>query len=550
MLVDAGPPPATPTALTAMLVDRRGTSIHLGWTAPADAVGGAVAGYEVRYANAPIDATSFDAATAFDFTTTPAAPGAPDGVTVTGLYVENDYYFAVAAVSAGGARGDFVATTVAVTAHFQIANIQGFAAGDNFGFGIDGQGDLNGDGISDLLVGTAGGGKAYIYFGTSPMFAPTAPSVTFSATASTNFGFGVAQIGDIDGDGIPDIAISDPTTAVKIYIYKGRTAWPTALTEADANYVISTDASYAGSQFGQVMARLGDFDGDGVNDFALGVPGYSSRTGRVVIVKGKATGFGSIALPDAANTIVIDGDPTLVKATFGQAIVGLGHYFGATGTSLIVGSPGSTTSATASMGHVYAFRGQTGSAGAIALGAADQVMAGPAAGALIGTDLFNLGPVVGTLPNVGVGNPLDTVDFPGVTGCAFVMSGGPGLGPLTNKVIVSQAATSYLVGPVILGGGLSGSDVVLSLVGDAKPDVLLVSEQVGVISIGDGSKFPAPPASLNIKAQGQVLLPLPVGWSIGPNGGSLIPDINGDHVPDFALRGIGSGAPGQVAVYY
>jgi len=503
----------------------------------------------VRYAKVPINASNFDdpAATPFAFTTIPAAPGAADGLTLTGLYVENDYYFAIAAVSAGGARSNVVGTNAALAAHFQIANLPGFAAGDNFGYAINGEGDLNGDGISDLLVGTAGSGKAYLYFGASPTFAPTAPSVTFSA-ASTNFGIGVAQIGDVDGDGLPDVAISDPSTAVAVYIFKGRATWPGTLTETQADYVISGDATYAGSQLGAAIARLGDFDGDGVNDFALGASGYGSRTGRVVVVKGKTTGFGNITLPDAANTIVIDGDPTLVKATFGESIVGIGHYFGATGTSLIVGSPGSSTSPTASMGHVYAFRGQTGTAGSIALAAADQVIVGPATGTQIGTFLSNLGPVIGQLPNVGVGNPIDSVDFPGQTGCAFVLSGGAGQGPLTNKVVVSQMPVSYLVGPVILGGGLSGTDAVLSLVGDAKPDVLLVAEQAGSITIRDGATFPAPPASLNALAQGQVRLLLPDGWTVGPNGGSLIPDINGDHVPDFAFRG--GGSPGKVAVYY
>jgi hypothetical protein len=198
------------------------------------------------------------------------------------------------------------------------------------------------------------------------------------------------------------------------------------------------------------------------------------------------------------------------------------------------------------MGHVYAFHGQGGSS--IAISSADQAMAGPAAGALIGTFVSNLGPVVGTLANVGVGNPNDRLDFPGAVGCAFVMSGGAGLGPLTNKVVVSQPQPVNLVGPVILGGGLSGTDAALSLIGDSHPDVLVVAEQVGYLTITDGNTLPAPPASLNVQAAAQVVLSLPNGWSIGPDGGSLIKDINGDNHPDFALRG--GGSPGKIAVYY
>jgi len=541
-------PPNPITDLAASVLDRRATSFRLTWTAPSTLSGARLSGYQVRYAKVPITTANFD-----DTSVTKAVPagtplpvGAPDGVTVTGLYIENGYYFAVRPIG-GGMVGDVAATSSAVAAHFQITTIPGITAGDNFGYGINGEGDLNGDGISDLLVGTAGSGKAYIYFGTTPTFAPDAPSVTFSA-ASTNFGIGVSQIGDIDGDGLPDIAIADPSTAVTVYVFKGRTAWPSALTETQADYVISGDATYAGSQLGAAIARLGDFDGDGINDFAISAAGYNARTGRVVIVKGKSSGFGNITLPDATNTIVIDGDPSLVKATFGSSLVGIGHYFGASGTSLIVGSPGSSTSATASVGHVYAFHGQSGTAGAISLGAADQVIAGPASGAQIGVYVSNLGPVIGSLANVGVGNPVDRADFTGAVGCAFVMSGGSGLGPLTNKVVVSQAAPVNLVGPVILGGGLSGTDSALSLIGDSHPDVLLVAEQVGFITISDGKTFPAPPASLDTQATGQVVIAPPSGWSIGPGGGSLIPDVNGDHVPDFALRG--GGSPGRIAVYY
>ncbi len=52
------------------------------------------------------------------------------------------------------------------------------------------------------------------------------------------------------------------------------------------------------------MARLGDFNGDGVDDFAIGATQFGGATlpGRVVVVLGKV-GFASFALPNAANTI-------------------------------------------------------------------------------------------------------------------------------------------------------------------------------------------------------------------------------------------------------
>jgi hypothetical protein len=365
--------------------------------------------------------------------------------------------------------------------------------------------------------------------------------------AGTSFGASVSQIGDIDDDDLPDVAISDQTN-LKVYVYKGRATWPAALSDTQADYVISTDASYAGSSFGAAMARLGDFNGDGVDDLAIGARNFNMFVGRVVVVLGRAA-FTSLALPDATRSIVIDGDATLGRPTFGASIVGLGHFYTSTaGTTMIVGSPGTATSTTANAGHVYAFHGQGGTAGAIAIGSNDQVIVGPASGAFVGQVLANLGPLVGQFPCVGVGMPLNDVDFAPTRGGAYITSGTPATGPLTNKMKVTQSANA-LVGPVVLGGGQSGRDVSLSLVGDAKPDVLLAGQMGAFMTIVDGNKLPGASASADFtSSSADVVITLPSGWNNGNNGGSLIPDLNGDSRPDFAIRK--ATMPGAVAVYY
>src|SRR6185437_7110894 len=121
---------------------------------------------------------------------------------------------------------------------------------EQFGIQMDGSGDLNGDGLSDIIAGSSDGQHAYLYFGVSGNFAPSAPSVTFSGNGTTVlFGFGVAAIGDIDSDGREDLAISDPA-AEKIYIYKGRSSWLPTLGPGDADYVVVGDSTYATSGLG------------------------------------------------------------------------------------------------------------------------------------------------------------------------------------------------------------------------------------------------------------------------------------------------------------
>src|SRR5262249_38742802 len=147
------------------VADRRGAVFQLVWTAPSNA-GQAVKGYQIRYAKVPITTANFDDAAvtkAIAYTGTPAQPGATDGVLAT-LYVENAYYFAVIGTDMAGAQvGTLMTTTAAVAAHFNVT-ILSSPSGTNqlFGAMLDGAADLNGDGMSDLLVATANDGHAYL----------------------------------------------------------------------------------------------------------------------------------------------------------------------------------------------------------------------------------------------------------------------------------------------------------------------------------------------------------------------------------------------------
>ena len=170
----------SPMNLTATVLVRRQTSFRLAWMAPASN-GQRVAGYVVRAARVPITDANFD-----DFTTvtqdilyagTPAAPGSTDGVNAQNLYIETDYYFAVAAVDAANARGPIAATTTPVRATFNATSLAGTnGATEQFGFEFD-AGDADTNGISDLLVGSFNGKRAYLYLNHL-----NAPAVTATVT--------------------------------------------------------------------------------------------------------------------------------------------------------------------------------------------------------------------------------------------------------------------------------------------------------------------------------------------------------------------------------
>ena len=547
--VDLGPP-AAPTSLLAVVVDRRRTSMQLTWTAPSDN-GVSVAGYDIRYAKTQItDDTSFNAATAVPYTGVPPAAGQIDGILVNNLYIENDYFFAIKARDAAGNLSPMIATSGALAAHFNTSIIPS-PSGTNqlFGALIDGSFDVNGDGFSDLLISTVNDGHAYLFLGAAN-FTPSGPSVTFSSLSST-FGSSARMIGDIDADGFQDLAISDQNSQ-SVLIFRGRTTWPSTLTDTQADYVIGSDATWALSAFGASMAPLGDFDGDGVDDFVIGAAGFNTLRGRVAVIYGRA-GFTGFALPNTTRAFEIGADPALNRSQFGLALVGLGHFYSTTsGTTLVVAAPGlgGAASTSSNEGRIYAFHGR-GPGAAIDATAADHVKVGPGKPAKIGQTLTNLGPVVNALASLGVGNSADTVGVAGSNGTAFVLSGTSTTGPLATSLILTQQGANS-VGQVIFGGGFSGRDATVSIIGDSRPDVGMTSLQLGnTLDIVDGNRVATLPSPSNTRTVADVHVPLPAGWTATAIGvGDLIRDINGDGFADFALGDQFGPVPGRVAVFW
>jgi FG-GAP repeat protein/VCBS repeat protein len=546
---------APPIQLTVSIKDRRQSSFELVWTAPADN-GHAVAGYQIRYATVPITAANFDdnsVTKSAPYSAQPSAPGGVDGVVVRGLYIETGYFFGVVPTDAAGSHvGALMTTSAAIAAHFDVSLIPS-PAGTNqsFGASLDGSGDVNGDGHSDLLVGTFNDNHAYLFFG-GTNFAPTVPGVTFTGT-NVGFGVAIAVIGDINHDGMEDIAVSDFPIGQRVFIYKGRLTWPMQLADTDADYVISTDASYAMSNFGSSLARLGDFNGDGVDDFVIGAPLFNTRVGKVVIVYG-AAGFSSLALPDSANqrSLEINGDPALTRSQLGIAAVGLGHSYSVTaGTTFVVSATGlgTATNTSSNEGRIYAFHGR-GPGPAIDASMADDMRVGPGKGAEFGQVLSNLGPIVGGLPSLGAGNTADTLTVPSASGTGFLFSGPPTSGLFVNPLVLYAPGESSF-GQVFFGGGLSGSDVAVSLVGDATPDVVAAGVSATTLDIFDGAKLSRLASPVNAQTGSDIHMALPSGWTgtpVGPR--NLMPDVNGDGYADFALGDVFGSVPGRVAVFW
>lgn len=152
-------------------------------------------------------------------------------------------------------------------------------------------------------------------------------------------GQAVAGIGDLDGDGVPDLAVGDPDhDAVTIHFMApdGTAVATQAIGSAMGGFV----GGIAGSEFGEAVGPAGDVDGDGVGDLVVGAPDDDDLwedTGAVWIIFLRADGT---VKGQQKISSLSGGLPWLPPyAYFGWSVAGLGDVDGDGTPDLAVGAP-------------------------------------------------------------------------------------------------------------------------------------------------------------------------------------------------------------------
>ncbi len=181
------------------------------------------------------------------------------------------------------------------------AVLTGESENDDAGVSVAFAGDVDGDGYLDLLVGSPGddeaggtsGAAQLIYGPVTGTLALTDSSVIrlLGDNSSDETGWSVAGVGDLDDDGWDDFAVGAPNSdgddyrAGQVYIQYGPVGSNTDLgTSAD----VTLQGSDVYDNAGASLAGLGDVDGDGYDDMAVGGPGLegSGVNGSVWVVLG------------------------------------------------------------------------------------------------------------------------------------------------------------------------------------------------------------------------------------------------------------------------
>jgi hypothetical protein len=187
------------------------------------------------------------------------------------------------------------------------------AGASGFGRVVAGAGDLNGDGYADVVVNATGG--AFVFYGGVGGL-PMTPSLALTAPAGVSgFATDVAGAGDVNGDGYADLVVTAPP-ANAAYVYFGG---PTGVTNTPAQTVPVT---LTGITFGAGLPGPSDMNGDGYGDVAVS----SYVTQAVYVFLGGSGGLG------ATPQVKLTG----VGSSFGFSVAGAGDMNGDGRTELVI----------------------------------------------------------------------------------------------------------------------------------------------------------------------------------------------------------------------
>lgn len=161
-----------------------------------------------------------------------------------------------------------------------------------FAYAVAGGGDVNQDGAPDLIVGAIGGspdsgrryaGAAYVYDGDNGdlLYRLTSPN----AAVEGRFGSSVASVQDANGDDVSDWIVGAPGEKTNAGDEAGR-AYLFSGADGRRLHTLVSPTGQSSGRFGEVVEGGVDFNGDGAGDLLIAAPSEASSAGRVHLFSG------------------------------------------------------------------------------------------------------------------------------------------------------------------------------------------------------------------------------------------------------------------------
>ena len=266
--------------------------------------------------------------------------------------------------------------------------LDGAANYDRSGYAVSGAGDINGDGIDDLLIGSDGSdpngslsGSSYVVFGQSSGFPETIELANLDGSNGFRLdgvaeydysGFAVSGAGDVNGDDIDDVVIgaygADPngnSQSGSSYVVFGQSSgFPETieLASLDGSNGFRLDGVAEYDYSGLTVSGAGDVNGDGIDDVVIGAFGADPNgfySGSSYVLFGRKTSFAAaitLSSLDGSNGFRLDGAANYDRS--GYAVSGAGDINGDGIDDLLIGSDGSDPNGSLS-GSSYVVFGQS-----------------------------------------------------------------------------------------------------------------------------------------------------------------------------------------------
>jgi len=386
--------------------------------------------------------------------------------------------------------------------------INGVSADDYSGRSVSDAGDVNGDGLADLIVGTFGddpngsrSGASFVVFGKTDSTAVELSAIETGnggfvingVSAGDNSGFNVSSAGDVNGDGLADLIVGarrdDPNgdDSGASFVVFGKTDSTvvelSAIESGNGGFVINGVS--AGDASGASVSSAGDVNGDGLADLIVGAyaddpNGNSSGASFVVFGKTDSTAVELSAIETGTDGFVINGVSGGDRS--GLSVSSAGDVNGDGLADLIVGAYADDPNGNSS-GVSFVVFGKTDSTAvelsAIETGNGGFVINGVSGRDASGLSVSSAGDVNGDgFADLIVGAYADDPNG-GSSGASFVIFGGQGtsatVGTSGDDTLTGDATANQIVAgqgnDTLIGNG--GADV---LRGGAGNDILVISD--------------------------------------------------------------------------